>query len=756
MRKLARVCAAFSLAVFAAHYVLPESAAIYAAAMCAAAGLLLRRAGVRRGVGLFSAFLAAALGFLCCFIQNETTIKRMEALSGSTREVGAVAEDFPAGGDGCVSMYVSLREDGLPGRTVRVFDYDGLLPENIAPGDGLSLTLRFKSARLRYGEESDYYNSRNVFAAAYTDGSCLKTGRSVWYRYLPKYAARWVKNAVDGAFPDDASPFVKALLTGDRTDFYADGQLSAAMRTSGLIHVVAVSGLHVSFLIGFLLLMLGRSRRSSVLCLGLVWFFVVMTGAGPSTVRAGFMQSMLLLAPLFGRENDGPTSLALPLAVILLLNPSEAGSAALQMSFGAMAGIMLFTPSIYARLVPPDGRRAASRPRRYVCGVLASSLGATAFTFPILAVRFGYVPLLGPIANILCLWAVTLCFCGGFVVCAAWALLPAAGAAGAWLVSWLVRYIAAVCGIISSVPYAAVYMTNGLAAVWLALAYAVFIITWLGRDRDKKYRWGVPAAISALTLAAALIAVSAVYSSGAGYFTALDVGQGQCLAVMAGRDTVVIDCGGSGADGGAGEKAAAYLLGCGRRSVDALILTHLHADHACGAVRLMQMIKVKTLIIPADAPDDDLCLPQILAQAERGGTQVRYIREDSVCLFGPISARLYAPVEAGTANERCMSVAASVGSFDMLVTGDMSRTAEKALLCGHDLAGTELLIVGHHGSKYSASAELLEATGAKTAIISVGFNSYGHPSGEALRRLWEAGAKVYRTDLNGNVTVRTG
>ena len=85
----------------------------------------------------------------------------------------------------------------------------------------------------------------------------------------------------------------------------------------------------------------------------------------------------------------------------------------------------------------------------------------------------------------------------------------------------------------------------------------------------------------------------------------------------------------------------------------------------------------------------------------------------------------------------------------------MNRTAEKALLAGHDLSGTELLIAGHHGSKNSTGSELLAETGAQTAIISVGYNTYGHPTNAALARLYDAGAAIYRTDLNGNVTVRT-
>jgi competence protein ComEC len=750
VRKLANACIAFALAVFLSHYAVPEAYIPAAAAVCAAAGLISRRAGIRRGVRFPLVFFAMALGFGCCWLQNSTTIKNSDALAGREMNVHAVVTDFPTSSDGFTSVYIKLEQDGIPRVSARLYDYEGYLPA-LSPGDEIILPVRFKSATQRYGEETDFYTARRVFAICTAVGGCEISGGSRAL-YFPKYAALWVKNAVEEAFPADTAPFLKALLMGDKSDFYDQGEQYVAMRTSGLIHVVAVSGLHVAFLVSFIQLIMGASRRSSVICLVLVWFFVIMTGAGPSTVRAGFMQSLLLTAPLFGRENDGLTSLSLPLAVILFLNPAEAGSAALQMSFGAMAGMMSIAPAVYGRLVPEDGR--ASRLRRYAAGVVSSSLGATVFTVPILALRFGYVPMLGPIANLLCLWAVTLCFCGGFAVCALFALFHPLGAAGGWLVSWLARYIFAITGLISRVPYAAVYTNNRLSALWLILTYALFILTWFGRGRGEKYRWYVPAGISAACLASALIAVSAVYSSGAGYFTAIDVGQGQSLAVMSGERTVVVDCGGRSSGGNAGETAAAYLLGCGRRSVDELVLTHLHEDHTNGAVRLMQMMPVKELVLPLNASDDDGMLPEIIAQARKGGTNVKYIASDTAISAGGINISLYAPPEKGTENERGLSMTVSVGGFDMLVTGDMNRTAEKELISTRDLSGTELLIAGHHGSANSSSAELLAETGAKTAIISVGYNTYGHPTNAALTRLYNAGAAVYRTDLNGNVTVR--
>lgn len=134
---------------------------------------------------------------------------------------------------------------------------------------------------------------------------------------------------------------------------------------------------------------------------------------------------------------------------------------------------------------------------------------------------------------------------------------------------------------------------------------------------------------------------------------------------------------------------------------------------------------------------------------------MQYITEDTVLDVGNIGVTLYAPLKAGTENERCLSMTVSVGKYDMLVTGDMNRTAEVALLENHDLSGTELLIAGHHGSKYSSSEELLSETGANAAFVSVGYNTYGHPSTAALSRLHDAGMTIYRTDLNGTITVRT-
>ena len=234
------------------------------------------------------------------------------------------------------------------------------------------------------------------------------------------------------------------------------------------------------------------------------------------------------------------------------------------------------------------------------------------------------------------------------------------------------------------------------------------------------------------------------------------MGQGQCIAGMAGDKTLVIDCGGINDARNAGEEAGAYLRSRGRKQVDLLLLTHLHADHCNGVSRLMEMMPVKEILIPADLEDEDNLLDEIETAAERHGIEIEYLREDSLRFLGPIGLQLFAPSGNGDVNERCMCMLVSLGSYDMLITGDSSKTVERELLDRYQLHDIELLIVGHHGSRYASSGELLGSIGADTAIISVGYNNYGHPTYETLERLDAYGYGIYRTDLNGTVEVQVG
>lgn len=184
-----------------------------------------------------------------------------------------------------------------------------------------------------------------------------------------------------------------------------------------------------------------------------------------------------------------------------------------------------------------------------------------------------------------------------------------------------------------------------------------------------------------------------------------------------------------------------------------LVLTHFHDDHANGVPQLLERLDVSAIAMP-DTDRDAPLRREILALARERGTEVWLIREDAVLeLDGNSRLTLFAPLGGGDVNEQGLTVLASTGEFDALFTGDMGSESELLLLEHAALPDIELLMAGHHGSKGATSQALLDAVTPEYVFLSVGENNrYGHPAPETLERL--EGLAVYRTDLQGNLTLR--
>ena len=747
VRRLAIVSAGFALAVAAAHYLLPVGMLLPAAAVCAVlslCGLFFRDLNRKR---LILAFLALAVGFGAYRMHYARTVEKCEALTGDAVTVSARVTAYPDSGGDYGSIYLKFTDSRFPRLDGVVFYYDGEC-DGLRPGDEISITVKLRSGSSRYDSYTDVNVSKGLYLVGNVCAEPELTGR--WdksWLYFPQELGHVLRGRIKELFPPDTAHFMLALLTGDKNEYYLDDELSNAMAISGIAHVVAVSGMHVAFLVGFLQLILGKNRRSSIICIALVWVFVVMAGAPPSAVRAGVMQSLLLLAPIFRRTPDNATGLCFALALILAQNPFAIGSAGLQLSFAAMAGIYLFSKPIFERLKKYLPKNAVlSRIVFYVFSIFTSSVSVMVFSVPIIALRFGYVSLLGIIVNVLCIWAVSSAFCLGYFACLAGKLF-------AVICSYLVRWVALVVKYTARLPFAAVYTQNRLIAAWLILAYAMFIICYAFRGKEK-FRPLVPAALSVVTLAAVMLMSGKAVERDAGTVSVLNVGSGQCITLTEGESCVVIDCGSSGIALNAGNEASDYLHSQGRSRIDCLVLTHLHKDHASGAVRLINMTDVGLILLPQteDDPDEGL-FAEVLAAAEKNAVPVGYVSKDRSVSFGGISLDLYAPSDRGDKNERCIMLTAQVNGSRILITGDANSAVERELAEREELSDTDILIVGHHGSKSSCCQELLSEARPDKAIISVGWNSYGHPTNTVLARLRAFGAEIYRTDLMGRVVI---
>ena len=751
MRILAVFSLALSAAVFAANYALPAAALLPLAltfALMGAALLLFRRKWLR---GAELALFGLAAGFGVFLVKYNAVTLPCRALDGQKMTVHAYLRDYP---DDCGSYYraeVRLTDKDIPSVNAILYVNDLSLSGG-RPGQIIEADVRLHSADVRYGKEYDRYNARDIFLTA-SAGTVSFTGES---RSGVTIAAAKIRAAalkqIDEFYGGREGAFLKALLLGDKSALYEDTELYNALADAGIMHAAAVSGMHVAFLAGLLVILFGAGRCAAIASIALVWAFVLITGASPSAVRAGFMQSLLLLAPVFRRENDPVTSLSAVLAMVLIKNPYAACSLSLQLSFGAMAGILCFGGKIYTAMIGnTDG--LAGRILKYPAGIVSASLAVTVLTLPLTAIYFGYVPLLAPLTNVLTMWALSFCFCTGFTGVLLSFVFAPFGRLAALAVSLAEKYIFAVVGFVSDIPFAVVYLTDKVMTVWMIASFIILTVYLLSRLTPRMKLLASLVSVTALLFA--LHAVTALsYSADKCSFAAVDVGQGQSIAVISGESCVVIDCGGGGKSSGAGQITAAHLLSRGRRRIDALVLTHLHSDHVNGAVTLMAKTDVKRLILPRDTACEGDAFSEITEAAQRGGTELVFIDEDTEMKFGGIDLTLYAPRDKGGANESCLMCRVGAFGKDMLVTADAPISAENALVDTADLGGIEYIIAGHHGSRRSSGGRLLEAAGGETAIISVGYNSYGHPTNETLARLAAYGYNIFRTDLNGTVEIR--
>ena len=753
MRRLALTSAGLAFAVFLSYYLLPFSALFPSALFAAAAALLLFLFCRRFPAGRLCALLllGAAVGLLAFLLHWHLTLRYAGEWDETEQTFSVRVMEPPERYDHYTRLHVQRLEK--PRLDLMLYDYGDRVVESLQPGEILTVTVGLRRADLRYGERNDSYVSRDIYLTG-TLKALENTGqvrRSI--RTVAADLSGKLSDYAQQLFSDDTSVFMRALMLGDKTDFYRDTALYASMRGAGLMHVVAVSGMHIAFLVGVIQLLFGARPASSVAGLMLVWFFVLMTGATPSAVRAGIMQSVLLMAPVFRRENDGITSLAFALALILLVNPFSCASISLQMSFSAMAGMILLAEPLTDLFCRALALRETS-PWRKPVAVVAASLAVLATSTPFSVIHFGTFALYAPVSNLLGLWAVSLCFVGGYASVLASLIWEPLGLLFRFPTELLARYLRLLAGGICRLPHHVIVMQRTEMLLWLLSVYLLVLIAWRCRA-GPRFRILLPLTLCVVSLTAALWSVRERYRSADGVIAALDVGQGACVAVLSGDTTVLLDCGGTGTLTNAGETAANWLEAAGRNRVDLLILSHLHSDHCSGVPMLLELIPVGEIVLSPDADSDEAMLPEILEAAEKHGTEVKMIREDLVWSRGMLRLRAAAPSDTGTENERCIISLLSIGDYDMLFTGDAPAEAEEQYLKDRDLPDMELLIVGHHGSRTSTGEKLLETIRAEDAIISVGRNnSYHHPNREVLIRLQNSGCHIYRTDRNGTVEVR--
>lgn len=551
-----------------------------------------------------SMLAAAAFALSGLAVFNMAVVAPVRSMNGRNAVITAtVLQDAVVYEDNQRAELSIDQGDALP-RSFRALCYLPLTEEPLLAGDRVKVSTGFYLASDMEGFDRAVYQAADgcFITASYTK---TKEGEPITFsvlpsergsiRFLPQRIARFCREAVAQALPARQAGLLNALLLGDKSGLSDDDELS--LRIAGLSHLIAVSGLHIGFLVAFCYFLLGR-RYGTIVSIPLVLSFVPVAGATPSVIRAAVMYLITAGAFVSRREANGLNSLFVALALLLLTNPYSISSLSLQLSFAATLGLILFAGKMQRRLTKPFAARGRiiKKAASVAAGALSCSVCAMVFTTPILLSSFGYVSILSILSNLLVTGITSVCFIGGFLLCICTGCFPIAVPVLAAVVRPLLGAILFIAEEISEVPFGLINWTDGFGVAAL-LVFLAGVLLWLLAGKHIRWRFALPVFCIAVTG----LTVSGAYYDRSHYtITYLPCGVGQAIIVSdAAQHMTLIDCSGDSGYHNAAALVQEWMRWHGFRKIDTLILTAVDKGHARNLPELLTQTEVGEIWIPA-------------------------------------------------------------------------------------------------------------------------------------------------------------
>jgi len=610
--------------------------------------------------------------------------------------------------------------------------------DDSAPALGASVRLR---GRLAAAEGEDLA----AVLLAHGEAEPL-AGPGPWWR-----AAAVVRQSLRDSVahrPDDQRALVPALVVGDDTGL--DPVLEDDFRTTGLTHLLAVSGTNLTLVVGFLLVVARwcRVRGRWLYVVGAIGIvgFVLLARTEPSVLRAAVMGSAALVAMGSNGRQRGLRALGSAVLVLVYVDPELAVEAGFALSVLATGGILMLAPT---------WRDALSRwlPRWCAEAVAVPAAAQLACT-PVVAALSGQVSIVAVAANLVVAPAVgpaTVLGLAGALAGLMWdPLASLLGTLAGWCVAWIV--VVAERG--AALPTAAVDWGTGPGSL-LALTALVLLVAALAPVVLRRRASGLACCV-VMALTVLVGPPSRGWPPEGWVLVACDVGQGDALVVRAGSGAaVVVDAGPAPRD------VDRCLDRLGVRRVPMLVLTHFHADHVDGmagaaAGRDVGAIVTTRLLDPPQGVE------LVQAEARELGLAPQPASAGAAVTLGEVTLQVLWPTpgsstrgpgDGSTANEASVVLLAEVRGVRMLLSGDVEPEGQAALARAMPGLDVDVLKMPHHGSRYQ-DEDWLVSLAAEVVLVSVGAdNDYGHPARSALDPLEQAGADVARTDLDGDLAV---
>ena len=601
---------------------------------------------------------------------------------------------------------------------------------------------------------------------------------------LANKIAKLIKNKFDENLNKEDASIAKGILLGETTEI--EEKIQENFRVSNISHILAVSGMHVTYLIfGINIVFKGKlgKRKTAFLVIFFLIIYMFITGFSPSVVRAGIMGILLIFSKLLYRKNDILTSLSISIFLILIYNPFLIKNIGLQFSYIGTIGIILFYKNVYDFF-----NNIKNKKRKYIFNrkfyifidkiieILSVSISVQITIIPIILFNFNFFSVYFLITNLL-----TSVIIGPIIImCVAELIIPS-------VFTYILKLALELLILISKIgdlPFSKVYIPTPKFYQILIYYLCIFVLNFiysiyhrkdlnntvirirnliaLGKYKLKQKRRTFLSCVILIVIIILLFRFIPKKLK----INFVDVGQGDCTFIVTPKNkTILIDGGGSSIDSwDVGKKILLpYILDRGYRKIDYIIVSHFDQDHVGGLFTVMEEIKVGKVIISKQGENSEnykkfkeiVKKNHINVFVMNKGETLKIEKDLYFDFLWPNDSKI---ISENILNNNSIVCKLNYKKFSMLFTGDIEEIAEKQILLDYkknlqNLKST-ILKVGHHGSKTSSIQEFIDAVKPKITLIGVGENNkFGHPNDLVIKRLEKCGSKIFRTDKNGEISI---
>jgi DNA internalization competence protein ComEC/Rec2-like protein len=652
--------------------------------------------------------------------------------------------------------------------------------ENLSYGDKIIVKGNFEEASTARNEGGfnykQYLKTKKIYGIVTVDKKDVKVvnkNNANIIELLANKVRNSMKGKIEQNLSDATSGLLSGMLIGDKSNL--PKEIQEDFRNSSLSHILAISGMHVSYVmlgITFLISKMKFSKKiSKIITIVILLFFIILTGKTASVERACFMSVYAILASLLHKRANVLASISISILIILIINPYSILDIGLQLSYGGTLGIVLIYPilkkckkSKKEKAKENKFQKLIQKIKEKILDIIRITVSANLVIFPIILYQYNTMSFTFIISNLLISSIIGIIIILGFMsVFASYIFMPLAKVMF-FLTQILLNILAQTAHLCAKLPFSKVYFPTP--KIYVILIYYLFLIYIILAKRNIISVKKISKKIFIIFIIIVII-LNLIVKVIPKEFTIsfIDVGQGDSMLISTPKGKRILVDGGGTRDSEnfdvGRQTLIPYLLNKGITKLDYIVISHFDSDHVGGILSVLEELKAEKVIICKQEENENYKKFKEIVKDKK--IKVYVVKKgDNFKIEEDIYLSILWPkeemIKENAINNNSIVAKLSYKAFSILLTGDIEKIAEEEILKEYkntNILKANILKVAHHGSKSSSTIEFLEKVSPQIALIGVGAkNTFGHPNQGVLNRLQNLNTKIYRTDQNGEITIK--